>query len=163
MKAIKASLTAAGLAVLLFAAGASGAGTQALHLTIFSGTVQLPVEAEWQGRTLPAGEYALHYGTRMGGTHYVEIEGKTEGTPHLFITPRAYSPSSSMQNELVCARRGNRLVVLELQMSGLGESLSFAGSRGAQRVAQPISFRMMNQFAVGVGEIQRVAVTMKRK
>ena len=163
MKAIRASLTAAGLAVLLFAAGATGAGAQALQLTIFSGTAQLPVEAEWQGRTLPAGEYALHYGTRMGGTHYVEIEGKTEGTPHLFITPRAYSPSSSVQNELVCARDGNRLVVLELQMSGLGESLSFAGSHGAQRVAQPTSIRMMNQFAAGVGEIQRVAVTMKRK
>lgn len=163
MKAIKTSLTGTGLALALFAASANGAGAQALQLTIFSGTTQLPVDAEWQGKTLPAGEYALHYGTRMGGTHYVEIEGKLPGTPHLFITPRAYRPSSSAQNELVCARDGNRLVVMELQMSGLGESLSFAMPGGAQPTAQPNSIEMMNQFAAWVGPIQRVPVAARSK
>jgi len=163
MNAIKASWAGTGLALALFAASASGAGAQALQFTIFSGTTRLPVEAEWQGKTLPAGEYALHYGTRMGGTHYVEIEGKSPGTPHLFITPRAYLPSSSPQNELVCARDGNHLVVLELQMSGLGESLSFAMPGGAQPTAQPASIGMVKQIAAGVGEIQRVPVAMKSK
>jgi hypothetical protein len=163
MKAIKASLAGAGLALALFAAGATGAGAQALQLTIFSGTTQLPLEAEWQGKTLPAGEYALYYGTRMGGTHYVEIEGKTEGTPHLFITPRAYSPSSSVQNELLCARRGNRLVVLELQMSGLGESLAFAMPGGAQRMAEQTGGETLHQVAAAEPQIQRVSVATKRK
>ena len=162
MNAIKASLAGTGLALALFAAGASGAGAQALQLTIFSGTTRLPVQAEWQGKTLPAGEYALHYGTRMGGTHYVEIEGKSPGAPHLFITPRAYRPSSSERDELVCAHEGSRLVVLQLQMSGLGESLSFGMQGGAQTMAQPASIGMMNQIAVGGGQIQRVPVAMRK-
>lgn len=163
MKAIKTTLAGAGLILGLFAAGATGVGAQTLQLTIFSGTTQLPLEAEWQGKALPAGKYALHYGTRMGGIHYVEIEGKSLGTPHLFITPRAYRPSSSAQNELVCARDGNRLVVLGLQMSGIGESLSFGRPRDGQRTTLPTSIEVMSQIAVGVGAIQRVPVTMKRK
>lgn len=164
MKATKASLTGVGIVLALFAAGATGVGAQALQLTIFSGSIQLPVDAEWQGKTLPAGEYALHYGTRMGGTHYVEIEGKTEGTPHLFVTPRAYSPSSSVQNELVCARDGNRLVVLELQMAGLGESLSFAMPGGAQQVAQQGFAGVQRRVAAAAAaQIQRVPVAAKRK
>lgn len=161
MNAIKASLAGTGLALALFAAGSSGAGAQVLQLTIFSGTTRLPAEVEWQGKTLPAGEYALHYGTRMGGTHYVEIEGKSPGTPHLFITPRAYRPSSSERDELVCARDGDRLVVLQLQMSGLGESLSFAMPGAAQRMAQQTISGTTSQIAAGGGQIQRVLVAIR--
>lgn len=163
MKAIKASLRGAGIALAFFVAGLTAARGQALHLTVFSGTTQLPFEAEWQGRTLPAGEYALYYGTRTGGTHYVEIAGKTQGSPHLFITPRAYKPSSSNQNELVCARRGNRLVILELQMSGIGESLSFGITAAAPQMAEWAEGEPGHPVAATATQIQRVPVTMRRK
>ena len=162
MKVIRTSLMATGLVLALFVAGTAAARAQALHLTVFSGTTQLPLQAEWQGKTLPAGEYAVNYGTRIGGTHYVEIAGKTQGTPHLFVSPQAYSPSSSTQNELVCARDGNRLVVLELQMSGIGESLSFANSHGSHGVAQRVAEGATSQIAVAV-HIHRVPVNLNKK
>ena len=163
MKALRASLMRMGFALVFFVAGLAGARAQALHLTVFSGTAQLPVAADWQGKTLPAGEYALYYGTRMGGTHYVEIAGKTQGAPHLFITPRAYRPSSSGQDELVCARDGNRLVVLELQMSGIGESLSFGMSRSSPRMGLRTAIETGRQVVAAARQIQRVPVTTERK
>jgi hypothetical protein len=165
MKVIRTSLVATGLVLALFVAGTIGVRAQALHLTVFSGTTQLPLQAEWQGKTLPAGEYAVYYGTRIGGTHYVEIAGKTQGTPHLFVSPQAYSPSSSSQNELVCARDGNHLVVLELQMSGIGESLSFANSHGAKQMPQRFGSGRprRSQVAAAAKQIQRVPVTLNKK
>jgi hypothetical protein len=163
MKVIRTSLMAVGLVLALFVAGTAAARAQALHLTVFSGTTQLPLQAEWQGKTLPAGEYAVYYGTRVGGTHYVEVAGKNRGNPHLFVSPQAYSPSSSTQNELVCARDGNRLVVLELQMSGIGESLSFANFRGAQQMLQQIGSGPRGGIAATATQIQRVPVTLNKK
>lgn len=163
MKAIKALLTGGGLALALLAAGATGARAQALMVTVYSGSIQLPLEAEWQGKALPAGNYNLYYGTRVGGAHYVEIEGKTQGTPHLFIMPQGYQPSSSGRDELICARDGNRLVVLGLQMAGIGESISFAMPRGAQRTAQRAGGATKWRKAKTVTDIQRVPVTTNRK
>jgi hypothetical protein len=163
MKVIRTSLMATGLVLALLVAGTTGVRAQALHLTVFSGTAQLPLQAEWQGKTLPSGEYAVSYGTRMGGTHYVEIAGKTPGTPHLFIAPQAYSPSSSTQNELVCTRDGNHLVVLELQMSGIGESLSFANSHDAQQTSLRIADGAGSRIAAAAKQIQRVPVTLNKK
>lgn len=161
MKSIRVCLTVVGLTLVSLVAGVSGARAQTLQATVFSGTINLPAQAEWQGKVLPAGEYSLHYGTRVDGIQLVEIEGKTRGTPHLFIMPQAHKRSSANQNELVCARDGNQLVVLGLQIAGLGESLSFAMPGGTQRMAQQTSGGASSQVATAEPQIQRVPVTTK--
>ena len=127
MKAIRA---------LLAVGGVTRARAQALQAKEFSGTINLPGEVEWQGRTLPAGSYALFYGTRMGGADYVEIEGQAEGSPHLFIVPQRHVLTSATQSELVCVRNGDSLIVLGLRMPNIGESVSFAVPQGEEFMAE---------------------------
>lgn len=162
MKAIRTCLVVVGLNLVFFVAGVSGARAQALQVAEFSGTINLPAVTQWQGKTLPAGSYSLYYGTRVGGTYYVELDGKTKGTSHLFIMPQAHNPNSGASNELVCSRDGNRLVVLGLKMPLIGESVSFAMPHGAQLMAHQSNGRMGRRVAEGPTRIQRIPVTLKK-
>lgn len=163
MKSIRVSLTMVGLTLVFLVAGANGARAQTLQTTVFSGSINLPVEAQWQGKVLPAGNYSLYYGTRVDGIQLVEIQGKAKGSPDLFIMPQAHNRSSSSRNELVCARNGHRLVVMGLQMSGLGESLSFAMPHGMERMARNSGSGATSEVAAAGPQIQRVPVTTNRK
>lgn len=162
MKAIRSYLTVVGLNLMFLVAGVAGARAQTLRVTEFSGTINLPVETQWQGATLPAGSYSLYYGTRVGGTYYVELDGKTHGTSHVFVLPQAHNQSSAANNELVCVREGSQLVVLGLKMPQIGESVSFAMPRGAELMAHRTNGSRNVEIAEGPRLIQRIPVTLKK-
>lgn len=162
MKAIRFCLIVVGLNVAFFVAGVTGASAQALNVTEFSGTISLPVETQWQGATLPAGTYSLYYGTRVGGTYYLELDGKTHGTSHVFIMPQAHNPDPTASNELVCARDGKHLIVMGLKMRQLGESVSFATPRGLELMVQQPNDSKGRRVAETAMRIQRIPVALKK-
>lgn len=106
-----------------------------LHVTRFAGSFTLPFEAQWGGATLPAGEYVVRYGVQTCGTCFVEFLGKAKGSPHGIVLIQGRGRPSTTMNALVCIHEGNSQIIRSLEMSVIGESVSFALPRGHKPMA----------------------------
>jgi len=165
MKTIRSLMTLAGLSVMLFALSATGAKAQqapGLSTTNFAGTFTLPDDAQWGGMALPAGDYALYYGT-MWTQKFVEVVGEAKGSPHGFINSRPSTAASARKSALVCVRAGGTLIVRGLDMAPLGLSVRFAMPRGTQLTARNGKHSGYTQLAEAPMLIQRIPVTLNAK
>ena len=155
-------MTLAGLSVVLFALGATGAKAQAVTMTNFAGTFTLSNPAEWGSMVLPAGNYSLRYGT-MNDTYFVEVRGTTKGSPHGVIHVAASDQTSATKSALVCIREGNGLIVRRLEIPQLGKSVTFAMPYGAKLAAQNRKQTGYTQLAEAPMVIERIPVTLNAK
>jgi hypothetical protein len=162
MKTIRSLMTLAGLSVMLFALGATGAKAQALRSADFAGTFTLSNNAQWGAMALPAGNYTLRYGS-LYGSHYVEVWGTEKGSPHGVIQVAGNNDTSATKSALVCVREGATLVVRALDMPVLGQSINFGMPRGAQLAAHNGKHNGYTQLAEAPMLVQRVPVTLNAK
>lgn len=163
MKTIQRLTTLAGLSLVLFALGATGARAQAIKTPHFAGTFNLPFEAQWGRATLPAGNYSLYYGRLHDGARMVEVVGKKNHTPHVLILPQGLNDASTTQSALVCVREGNVGIVRALEMPQINQSVKFGMPRGTQLTANRSNGKNNVQIAEGPKLIQRIPVTMNAK
>lgn len=157
MKTIRSLMIMTGLLLAIFTLGPAGARGQVLDSAHFKGTFNLPVAARWGTMNLPAGEYTLRYGTLPAGPTLVEIAGKAKGSPRGVILVGPIDPTSAKKNSIVCIREGNSLLVRELELPAIGESVRFPMPRGITLVAQKRSHGKYT-LAQASNLIQRVPV-----
>ena len=162
MKTIRSLMTLAGLSVMLFALGATGAKAQAIANPDFAGTFTLSNNAQWGNVALPAGHYKLYHGT-LFGSYFVEVRGAEKGSPHGLIHVEGTDESSATKSVLVCVREGSTLVVRALEIPGLGKSINFAMPRGTQLTAHNGKHNGYIQLAEAPMLIQRISVTLNAK
>ncbi len=161
MNTIRRLTILAGLSVVVLAMSASGVRAQgrALTVTNFSGTFNLPFDAQWGRVALPAGEYNLYYGSFVGGTKYVEVEGKEKGSLHILILAGApIDVSTNARNSLVCVRVGNIGIVRALEMPQISEAVQFTMPRGAMLTAHNGRHHGSTQIAEAPMLIQRIPI-----
>jgi hypothetical protein len=163
MKTIRSLMTLAGLSLVVFALGATGAKGQILSSTHFAGTFTLPFEAQWGKMTLPAGDYKLQYGTQDTGHGLVEMRGTAKRSPYGFVLAGPIGDTSATKNSIVCVREGNALMVRALEMPSIGESVNFAMPRGAQLTAHRLNGSTNIQLAEAPMLIERIPVTLSAK
>jgi hypothetical protein len=167
MKTIRSLTILAGLSVMLFALGATGAKAESgpsLSITNFAGTFTLPFEAQWGNMTLPAGDYSLYYGEPLGnGFYMVEVVGHAKGSPHGRISVAVNGRASVAKDSLICIREGNSLVVQRLEMPELGKSVTFAMPHGTQLVAHNGRRNGYTQLAEAPMLIQRIPIAMNAR
>lgn len=149
------------LFVAVFALGTVGVKAQTVNSTQFTGTFTLPYAAQWGTMTLPAGEYTLKYGTRPAGPSLVEVSGKAEGSPHGMILVASADDTSATKNSIVCIRDGNNLLVRKIELSALGESISFAMPHGVTLMAERQQHGVY-MLAQGPELIQRLPITLSK-
>jgi hypothetical protein len=160
MKTIRSLMTLAGLCLVLFALGATGARGQVVYSTHFAGTFTLPFEAQWGAMTLPAGDYTLQYGTLDNGHRLVLVRGTAKGSPYGMIPAGPVDDTSAAKNAIVCVREGNALIVRSLEMPAIGESVRFNLPRGAKLVAKLRNHNGYTQLAEAPMLIQQIPVTL---
>lgn len=161
MKIIRNWVTLAGLSVVVFALCAAGARAQSLRTTHYAGTFTLPFEAHWGQATLPAGQYSLYYGRLFnGGVGVVEVIGKENRSPHVFILPWGVNDATATRDELICVREGNAGVIRTLEMPETGTALNFKMPRGTQLMAKRSKGGKNVQMAEGPKLIQRIPITL---
>ena len=163
MKTIRSLMTLAGLSLVLFALGATGARGQIAYPARFAGTFTLPFEAQWGTMTLPAGDYTLQYGTLDNGHRLVLVQGTAKGSPHGMIQAGPVGETSASKNAIVCVREGNALIVRALEMPAIGESARFNQPGGVKLVAHNGKHNGYTQFADAAMLIQRIPVTFNAK
>jgi hypothetical protein len=167
MKTIRSLMTLAGLSLVIFALGVTGAQAQqapSLSITHFGGTFTLPLEAQWGRMTLPAGQYSLYYGSvQDGSASMVEVAGKAKGAPHGLIPVAGKDDASAATSALVCVREGSTLIVRTLEMSAIGTSAQFSMPNGARLVAQNAKHNGYTQLAEAPSLIERVPVAFNAK
>jgi hypothetical protein len=163
MKTIRSLMTSAALIVAFLALGTPVVRGQAVPLPRFSGTFTLPTQAQWGKMTLPAGEYALHYGALFGGISVVHVAREGKGVPGGFVLPLAPNSASRTKNAILCIRDGNTLIVRALEMPVIGESVTFAMPRGAKVVAHNGKHNGYTQLAEAPRLIERIPVTLSAK
>lgn len=160
MKVIRNVVTLVGLVAAVLALGTTGANAQALSMNIFGGSVTLPFEAHWGNLTLPAGNYNLSYGqVNVGGANFVEIEGKSQDSPHLLVQIQSHNQTLTTKSALVCVRQGDAFVVEALEMPTIGQTVYFA-PHGRTLMAATRSNRIYAQLAGGPMLIQRLPVRL---
>lgn len=93
----------------------------------------------------------------------VEVLGKEKGSPHVFILPQGVNDASTTQSALVCVREGNAGIVRGLQMTEIGQSVTFAMPHGAKLVAQNGKHKGYTQLAQAPMLIQRIPITLNAK
>ncbi|HXH51113.1 MAG TPA: hypothetical protein VNM47_17375 [Terriglobia bacterium] len=162
MKTIRSLMTLAGLSVVLFALGATGAKAQALANPDFAGTFTLSNNAQWGNVALPAGNYTLRYGS-LYGSRFVEVRGTEKGSPHGVIRVEGSGQSSASKSVLVCAREGDTLIVRALDMAGVNKSVNFVTPHGTKLVANNGKHNGYTQLAEAPMLIQRIPVTLNAK
>jgi hypothetical protein len=164
MKIIRNMVTLAGLSMVVFALGATGARAQSIRTTNFAGTFTLPFEAQWGSTILPVGEYSLYYGRLFeGGPAMVEVVGKENRNPHAFILAQGVSDARAAKSALVCVREGNAGIVRALELPQLGEAVSFKMPRHTQLMARQPNGNRNVEIAGGPMLIQRIPVTLRQK
>lgn len=168
MKTTRTSVTILGLSLVLFALAATVARAQSLASTYFTGTLTLPVDAQWGAMTLPKGDYTLHYGDlNSSGRYLVEVIAKTEGSPHGMILIRGHKQTSGTKNALVCIREGNKGYVRELEMGAIRHTVSFALPHGVKDRAWVVAGKGSHNANTQSEEtplpIQRVPVRLNEK
>jgi hypothetical protein len=162
MKIIRNLVTLAGLSVMVFALGATGARAQNLS-TNFAGTFTLPFNAQWGRTVLPAGKYSLYYGhLPTSSTSMVEVAAKDKKSPHVFILAQGVSDAAAAKSALVCIREGNGCIVRALEMPQIGQAVEFAMPRGTRLVAQRQNGSKNVQIAEGPKLIQRIPITVTK-
>ena len=162
MKTIRNLTILAGLSVVLFTLGTTGARAQMLTSTSFSGDFTLPVAAQWGNMTLPAGTYSFRYGT-LNNAYFVEVRGTVKGSSHGVIHVAANDQLSAAKSELVCVREGNGLIVRRLEIPQLGKSVTFAMPYGAKLAAQNRKQTGYTQLAEAPMLVERIPVTLNAK
>jgi hypothetical protein len=163
MKTIRSLMTLAGLSLVLFALGATGARGQLVYPAHFAGTFTLPSEAQWGAMTLPAGDYTLQYGAQENGHRLVLVRGTARGSPYGMILAGPVDETSASKNAVICVRDGNTLTVRALEMPTIGESVRFALPRGAKLVAHNGKHGGYSQLAEAPMLIQRIPITLNAK
>ena len=124
MKTMSTLKTLAGISVMLFGLGVTGAKAQAIRLPDLSGTFTLSHNAIWGTLVLPAGSYRLQYGY-LAGINFVEVSGTEKGSPHGIVPVKWTDKSHVAKTALVCFRVGETLVVRSLEMAKIGEEAAF--------------------------------------
>jgi hypothetical protein len=165
MKTIRSLMTLAGLSLVLFALGVTGAKAQVvrgLSTINFAGSFTLPNDAQWGTMALPAGDYTLYYGN-LYGSYFVEVRGTAKGSPHGVIFVAGNDQSSATKNQLICVREGNGLIVRALEMPQIGTAAEFALPRGARLTVHRGNHKGYTQLAEAPMLIQRVTVRMNEK
>ena len=165
MKTIRRLMTVAGIALALLTLGVTGAKAQdalILSTTNLAGMLTLPNKAQWGNMSLPAGNYTLHYG-RLFDSLFVEVRGMAKGSPHGVIAVMGDSEASAAQNELICVRQWDSLVVRALEMPQIGKAAEFAMPRGAKLAAHNGKHSGYTQLAEAPMLIERIPVTLKAK
>jgi hypothetical protein len=164
MKTIRSLMTLAGLSLVIFALGVTGAQAQqapSLSITHFGGTFTLPMEAQWGKVTLPAGQYSLYYGSvQDGSASMVEVVGKAKGSPHGLIPVAGKDDASAANSALVCIREGVALIVRTLEMPAIGTAAQFSMPNGSRLVARNASHNGYTQLAEGPVLLQRISITL---
>jgi hypothetical protein len=164
MKIIRNLVTLAGLSVVVFALGVTGARAQSLSTTNFAGTFTLPFEAQWGRATLPAGNYSLYYGQlSRSSTNIVEVVGKDNRSPHVLILPQGLNDASTTKSALVCVREGGVGIVQALEMPQIGEAVHFGMPHHTQLMAHQSNGNKNVELAGGPMLIQRIPVTLTQK
>jgi hypothetical protein len=164
MKNIRNLVTLAGLTALFFALGTAGARAQSLSSTQFAGDFTLPFEVQWGRTILPVGEYSLYYGrTQASSSMMVEVRGKEDGSPHVFILPVGTERPSTAKDALVLVREGNAGIVRTLELSAIGTSVEFAPPPNTTLMARNGQHKKYTQLAEGPMLIQRIPVTFTRQ
>lgn len=162
MKTIRRLMTVAGVSLALLTLGVTGAKSQdalILSTTNLRGRFTLPNNAQWGKMSLPAGDYTFHYG-RLFDSLFVEVRGMAKGSPHGVIAVMGDSEASAAQNELVCVRQGDSLVVRALEMPQIDKAAEFAMQRGAKLASHQGKRGGYTQLAEAPMLIQRIAVTL---
>ena len=162
MKTIRSLMRLAGLSLMLFALGATGAKAQSLARTDVAGTFTLPNDAQWGSMALPAGHYKLYYG-KLFGSYFVEVRGTENGSPHGMVRVIVTGQSSAAKNELICVREGDTLIIRALDMPLIDTAAEFAMPRGAQVTAHNGKHNGYTQLAEAPMLIQRVPIAMNSK
>ena len=165
MNSIRNWVTIMGLTIAAFALCATGARSQSLATTQFSGTFTLPFETQWGRMTLPAGKYSLYYGHMYDdiGVTMVEVIGEEKKAPHGFILAPGVSDSSTTKSALVCVREGKAGIVRALEMPQIGRALQFRMTRGAQLTANRSNGKKTIQLAEVPMLIQRIPITLNSR
>jgi hypothetical protein len=163
MKTIRNFVTLFGLSLMLAAFGAAGARAQGLTMTNVGGTFNLPLEAQWGSMTLPAGNYALHFGYAASGMPVVEVRGTEKGSPQGIFIAQAHNNASGTKNAIICVREGDGLLVQGLELAAAGESASFSLPRGARLTARQRNSNGTVQVAEAPMLIQRVPISLNAK
>ena len=156
-------MTLAGLSLVLFTMGATGARGQVIYSTHFTGTFTLPFEAQWGAMTLPSGDYTLQYGTQDNGHGLVVVRGTAKGSPYGMILAGPVGDVSATRNAIVCVRKGNALLVRALEMPAIGESVAFRMPRGVRLMANRRNGRTNTRPAEASTLIQLVPVRLNEK
>jgi hypothetical protein len=164
MKIIRNMVTLAGLFLVVFGLGATGARAQSMRTTHFTGTFNLPFEAQWGNAILPVGQYSLYYGRLSdAGPAMVEVVGKDTWSPHVLIPVQGIDPASGKKSALVCIREGDAGIVRTLELPQIGEAVSFKLPRHTQLMAYQHNGSANKLLAEAPMLIQRVAVTLNQK
>lgn len=164
MRTIQRLTILAGLPLLVLALGATGAKAQGRSGTEFVGTFTLPIEAQWGGTIMPAGEYSLYYRQPLTRASFmVEVIGKKKGSPHVFILPQGVSDASATRTELVCVRQGSSLIVRALEMPEIGTVALFALPHGEKLAARDRDHKGYRQLAEAPMLLERIPVAPNGK
>lgn len=166
MKKIQRLATLAGLSLALLALGAVGAKAQltaGLSRPIAWGSFTLPFEAQFGSMTLPAGDYTLEYGALTPGNYLVEVVGKAEGSPRGFVLVQQHDTTAATQSSLICVREGRTGIVKSLEMSWIGESVTFSTPHGGKIMAEKRNGSTNTQLAEAGSFIQRIPVNLNGK
>ena len=164
MKIIRNLVTLAGLSLVVLALGATSARAQSLRSTNFTGTFTLPFEVQWGHTILPAGDYSLYYGRLFaGGPALVEVKGKKDRSPHVYVLPQGVNDVSTTKSALVCIREGGAGIVRVLEMPEINEAVTFKMPSGAQLMANQHNGNKNVEVAGGPMLIQRIPVTLTAK
>ncbi len=137
MKKIRSFMTMAGLSLVVLTLGVAGANAQNLSRTLFHGSINLPAQTQWGSTTLPAGQYNVFYGPLYeGGVNVVEIISKERKGPQTFVLSKGQEPTSAQKNSLICVHNGKSLVVRQLEMATIGQSVDFTMPRHMELTAR---------------------------
>jgi hypothetical protein len=146
----------------IVAMGTTATKAQLIPLPEFTGSFTLPVRAQWDGTSLPAGHYSLYYGAPFGGgSQAVEVLNSAEGTVRMVLV-RGITDPTAAKTELVCIREGNVDIVRALNVPALGESIHFSLPHNMNLMAYNQKHNSNTRVAALHGLTQFVPVTFSR-